>query len=80
MRIPGLRESSCAALIPTEVDGFSFVQQPPDLIAIEAVGGLDLPLGEPLQKAAAGLAVCAHMSVDALEQRIGIEMRTFATE
>jgi hypothetical protein len=56
---------------PTKIDGFYFIQQSPHLITNVAVGGLDLPLGEPLQEAAASLAVGSRMSVDALEKSIG---------
>jgi hypothetical protein len=56
---------------PTEIDGFDFVQQLPDLIANMAVGGLDLALGEPLQESAAGLTIGLRMSVYAPEKSIG---------
>src|SRR4249919_2375089 len=56
---------------PAEIDGLDFIQQPLHLAAGLAVGSLDLPLGHPLQEAAAGLASGRDMGVEALQQVIG---------
>jgi hypothetical protein len=53
-----------------ELEGTDLIQEPFHLIAIVAIGDLQLPLGKPLQKAAAGLADLLGACVDTLEELV----------
>lgn len=47
------------------------VEEAIDLFVVAALGNLQLPLGEALQKTAAGLAVAPSACVDALQELVG---------